>query len=170
MNISVSALVIHLIESTSHLLAIPRGTVRIWSSCLDLATRLCILASGMRTLGLEVLLRLASHGVVAVHYLFIFSFLKLLDEFCQWCKLSRIDQIKLVNKVYEMLEAGVEMCLGTQKHDVLEMRVVDMSIYSEESLKDHFDNVHKILGVGERYLLRDPESTWVNGKIFSLFS
>lgn len=61
-----------------------------------------------------------------------------------------------------MLEAGVEMCLGTQKHDVLEMRMVDMSIYPEESLKDDLDNVHKILG--ERY----SESTWENLLVIQL--
>ena len=165
MNISVSALVVHLIESTSHLLAIPRGAVWIWSSCLNLSTwLLSILSSGMSTLCLEVLLWLASHRVVTVHYLFIFSFLKLLDEFCQWCKFSWINKIKLIDKVYEMFEASVEMCLCTQQHDVLEMRVVNMSIYSEESLEDHLDYIHEILWKGY------AKSTWENLLVFSWFS
>lgn len=55
-----------------------------------------------------------------------------------------------------MLETSVKMRLCTQEHDVLEMRVINMSIDPEQSLKDHLDYIHKILRKGY------AESTWEN--------
>lgn len=61
-----------------------------------------------------------------------------------------------------MFEASVEMCLCTQQHDVLEMRVINMSIYSEESLEDHLDYIHEILWKGY------AKSTWENLLVIQL--
>ena len=56
----------------------------------------------------------------------------------EWCQLFSLNQRKLVDKVYKVLEARVEMCFGGEQHDVLEMRVVDVRIHSEQTLEDHF--------------------------------
>jgi hypothetical protein len=61
-----------------------------------------------------------------------------------------------------MLETSVEMCLCTQEHNVLEMRVINMSIDPEESLKDHFNYIHEILRKGY------TESTWEDLLIIQL--
>ena len=45
-----------------------------------------------------------------------------------------------------MLEAGVEMGLSAQQHDVLEMRVVDVRINSEQALENDLDDCLKVSG------------------------
>lgn len=61
-----------------------------------------------------------------------------------------------------MLEASVEMCLCTQQHDVLEMRVINMSIDPEKSLENHLDYIHEILRKGY------AQSTWEDLLIIQL--
>lgn len=50
-----------------------------------------------------------------------------------------------------MLEAGVEVVLQTQSHDVLKMRVVDVSVHSEQSFEYHLDDRQKCLGKWDAY-------------------
>ena len=45
-----------------------------------------------------------------------------------------------------MFEASVQVCLSRQQHDVLEMRVIDVCVHSEESFEDDLDDVDKVLG------------------------
>ena len=42
-----------------------------------------------------------------------------------------LDQVELIYKVDKVLETSVQMSLRTQKHDVLEMCVVNVSVYSK---------------------------------------
>ena len=79
---------------------------------------------------------------------FIFAFLELLYKLGEWCELARIDQIELVNEVDEVLEAGVQVRLGRQQHNVLEVSVVDVRVHTEETLEDHLDDVHEVLREG----------------------
>jgi hypothetical protein len=40
----------------------------------------------------------------------------------------------------------VSLC--RQKHDMLEVRVIDVGIYSEQTLEDNLDNIDKVFGEG----------------------
>ena len=77
----------------------------------------------------------------------------------QRCEFFSFHQRKLVDEVDEVLEACVEMRLCRQQHDVLEVSVVDVSIHSEQSLEDHFDDCFEIArkwyskGTGENLLV-----------------
>ena len=44
-----------------------------------------------------------------------------------------------------MLEAGVQMIFQAKTHYVMEMAVINMSVYSEQSLEYYFDNALEIL-------------------------
>jgi len=44
-----------------------------------------------------------------------------------------------------MLKAGVQVEFNPKTDDMLEMRVVDVSVDSEQSLEDHLDYVQEIL-------------------------
>ena len=44
-----------------------------------------------------------------------------------------------------MLEASIQMGLSAQKHDMLEVGVVDVSVYSKQPFENHFYDVHKVL-------------------------
>ena len=54
-----------------------------------------------------------------------------------------------------MLEASVEVSLSLQQHDVLEVRMVDVGINSEEPLEYHLDDVHEILREGNAESTRE---------------
>ena len=60
------------------------------------------------------------------------------------CQLFSLNQRKLVDKVYKVLEARVEMCFSREQHDVLEMRVVDVRIHSEQTFEDDFYDCFKV--------------------------
>ncbi len=45
-----------------------------------------------------------------------------------------------------MLEAGVQVGLSREQHDVLEVSVVDVGVHSEQAFEDHLDDVHEVLG------------------------
>ena len=47
-----------------------------------------------------------------------------------------------------MLEASVEMGLGRQEHYVLEVRVVDVGVDSEQTFEDDFDDGFEVSGEG----------------------
>ena len=47
------------------------------------------------------------------------------------------------------------MSLGLQKHDVLEMSVIDVSIHTEQSFEDDFDDAYKVFGEGNTKLARE---------------
>lgn len=87
----------------------------------------------------------AAVGTLGVNHLFVFPFLELLDQFGEWCQFARIDQVELVNEIYEVLEARVQVRLRREKHYVLEVRVVDMSVNSEEPFEDDLDDVGEVL-------------------------
>ena len=53
-----------------------------------------------------------------------------------------------------MLEASVEMCLCRQKHNVLEMGVIDVCVDSEQSLEDDLDDCLEVAREG------DTQCTW----------
>ena len=82
---------------------------------------------------------------VPVVFTFLLSFLKLLYKLGQWSQFFWVNKLELVNEIDEVLEAGVKMCLSWQKHDMLEMSMVDVSIDSEQALEDNFYDVHEIL-------------------------
>ncbi len=70
-------------------------------------------------------------------------------------ELLGLDQGKLVNKVDEMFEAGIQMGLSREKHDVLEMRVIDVGVHSEQPLKYHLDNCLKVTREGHTQSARE---------------
>ena len=48
-----------------------------------------------------------------------------------------------------MLEASVEMCLCRQKHNVLEMGVIDVCVDSKKSLEDDLDDCLEVARKGD---------------------
>ena len=88
------------------------------------------------------------------------------------CQLFGLDERKLVDKVYKVLEARVEMCFGREEHDVLKVRVVDVCIHSEQTLEDDFYDCFKVSwerntkGTRENFfvveLILDPSHEEVN--------
>jgi hypothetical protein len=72
----------------------------------------------------------------------------LLNQLGQGSQLLGIDKVELVDKIDEMLETGVQVSLRRQKHDVLEMRVVDMRIDTEQALEDNLNDVQEIFREG----------------------
>jgi len=62
----------------------------------------------------------------------------------QGCQLLCLDQRELIDEVDEVLEASVEMGLSAQQHDVLEVGVVDVSIHSEKTFEDYFDDCFEV--------------------------
>ena len=47
-----------------------------------------------------------------------------------------------------MLETGVQMGFGREQHNVLEVRVVNMGVNSEESLEDNLDDCFEVAREG----------------------
>ena len=108
-----------------------------------------------------------SHATVStlcIDYLFIFPFFELLDKFCKRGELPRVNQIELINEIYEVLEAGVQMSLRRKQHYVLEVRVVNVSINSKKSFEYNFDDVREILG--ERYTESAREDLFIIKLVF----
>ena len=59
-----------------------------------------------------------------------------LDEGLEGCELLLIDEAELVDKVYEVLEGGVEVGLLAKADDALEVAVVDVGVHAEQPLED----------------------------------
>lgn len=59
-----------------------------------------------------------------------------------------VDELELVDEVVEVLEAGVEVRLLAQGHDLVEVRVVDVGVDAEEALEDRLDDFLEGLGEG----------------------
>ena len=78
-----------------------------------------------------------------------------MDQFRERSKLLGIDEVELVDEVDEVLEAGVQVRLGREEHDVLEVSVVDVSIDSEETLEDDLDDVEEVLREGDAESARE---------------
>ena len=97
-----------------------------------------------------------------MHGLFILSLLELLYQFCQWSKFSWVYKAKLINEIDEMFETCVQMSLGTKKHNMLKVSMIDMCIHSKKPLEDDLYNIHEILG--KWY----SQSTWENFFVIKL--
>lgn len=82
-----------------------------------------------------------------------------MDKLGKGREFFRIYEVKLIDKVYEVLEASVEVGLCREEHDVLEVCVVDVCIHSEETLENDLDDVEEIFwegdteGTGEDFLV-----------------
>lgn len=85
----------------------------------------------------------------------ILSLFELLYKLGKGCELFGIDQIELIDEVDEVLETGVQVGLCTQKHDVLEVGVVDVCIDTEQPLEDHLDDVEEVLWEGHTKSARE---------------
>ena len=57
-------------------------------------------------------------------------------------------EFEFVDEVAKVLETRVEVGLGPQSHDSLEVMVVDVSVHAEEALEDDFDHVVEVGGEG----------------------
>ncbi len=75
----------------------------------------------------------------------LFAGFELLDEFGERGEFFGVDEFVLVDEKDEVLEAGVEMVFEPQTHHVVEVAVVNMRIYSEQSFEYHFDDVEEVL-------------------------
>ena len=51
---------------------------------------------------------------------------------------------ELIDEVDEVLKAGIQVSLGAEEHDVLEVSVVDVRVNAEESLEDHLNDGLKV--------------------------
>jgi hypothetical protein len=80
---------------------------------------------------------------------------ELLNEFVKRREFFHFHHLELVDKVDEMLEAGVEMGFSRKQHDVLKVGVVDVRVNSEQSLKDHLYYVDKVSGERNAQLTRE---------------
>ena len=72
---------------------------------------------------------------------FVLSLYELLDQLGQRGEFLPINQVKLIDKVYEVLETSVQVGLGTQQHDVLEMGMVDVCVDTEKSFEYYFYDI-----------------------------
>ncbi len=54
-----------------------------------------------------------------------------------------------------MFEASIEMSLSTKEHNVLEVSVIDVRIYSKQSLKDYLYDIDEVFGEGHSELTRE---------------
>ena len=54
---------------------------------------------------------------------------------------SLIDQLELFDEVYKVLETRIEMRLGVELHDLLDVVVVHMPVHSEQPLQDRLHDL-----------------------------
>ena len=66
-----------------------------------------------------------------------------------------LDEVEAADEEDEVLEASVEVVLCAETHDVLEVRVVDVRVHSEQPLEDHLDYAHEVFGEGHAQNLRE---------------
>ena len=65
---------------------------------------------------------------------------ELFNELLEWCELSALYQVELLDEVDEMFEGGVEVSLLAQLHHLLEVLVVDVCVHPEQPLQYRFGN------------------------------
>lgn len=53
------------------------------------------------------------------------------DELRKWLHLSLVDELELGDEVIEVFEAGVEVCLFSERDDAVEVAVIDVCVDSE---------------------------------------
>lgn len=70
----------------------------------------------------------------------------------------------VTNEVDEVLEAGVEVVLQPQRHDVLEVRVVDVGVHAKQSLENYLDHAEEGLRKRNTYTLSTLVVTHLAGK------
>lgn len=76
---------------------------------------------------------------------------ELLDELLERCELSLIDEVELLDKEDEVLEAGVEVGLLAQLHDLGEVLVVDVGVHAEQALQDGLGDGQEVLREGHAW-------------------
>ena len=64
-------------------------------------------------------------------------------------QLLGLDERELVDEVDEVFEAGVQVRFCREQHDVLEVRVVNVRVHTEQTLEDHFDYGFEVSGEGD---------------------
>jgi hypothetical protein len=75
---------------------------------------------------------------------FHFSLHELLDKLVQGRKLLSFNKLKLIDIIDKMFETSVQMRFCRQQHNVLEMGMVNVRVYSEKSFENNFDNIDKV--------------------------
>jgi hypothetical protein len=75
---------------------------------------------------------------------------QVLDQFSQRLQLLLIDEIELANEVIIVLEARVQVRLFAQTDNFVEVTVINVRVYSEQSLEDGLD--HQLEVLRERHL------------------
>ena len=84
------------------------------------------------SLGHAVTATMSARSTITISdHLFILAFLELLNEFSKRSQFASVYQVELVDKVDEMFEAGIEMSLSGQKHNVLKVSVINVSVHPE---------------------------------------
>ena len=66
-------------------------------------------------------------------------------KFLKWSKLSLINQTELLNKEHEVFKGCVQMCFLAKSYNMQKVLVVDVSVYSEQTLQDCLGNGQEIL-------------------------
>lgn len=90
--------------------------------------------------------------------------LELLYQFRKRRQLLLLHQLELINKENKVLEAGVQVVLQTQRQNHLEVRMVYVRVYTEETLEDGLDHRHKIFGEGDASI-RKMVPIWQGNKL-----
>ena len=70
---------------------------------------------------------------------------KLFYKFLKRSKLSFVDQTELLNKEHEMFKGRVEVCFLSQADYMKEMLMVDVGVYSEQTLEDCLGDWEEVL-------------------------
>jgi hypothetical protein len=73
------------------------------------------------------------------------TLLKLLDQFRKRRQLFLFHQLIPVDEKHIVLEAGVQMILHPKTHDVLEVGVVDMGVYTKQAFEYDLDCCEEVL-------------------------
>jgi len=69
---------------------------------------------------------------------------KVVDQILQGSHFSPVNKLELLYEIIEVLEAGVKMSLLSQRYNLVEMRIVDVCVDSEEPLEDVFHNLLEV--------------------------
>lgn len=80
------------------------------------------------------------------------SFAKRLDELLERSELLLVDQLELVHEEDKVLEGGVEVRLLAEGADLRRVRMVDVSIDTEEALEDVLHDARERLGERNAYI------------------
>lgn len=89
----------------------------------------------------------SARGRVLLRWILVLVFgRKLLDELLEWRELSLVDEVELLDEEDEVLEAGVEVRLLAQFHDLGEVLVVYVGVDAEQALQDRLGDGQEVLG------------------------